>query len=356
MIDLNVIKEKIEKEKNVTVVMLTKFGSHLYGTSTPESDIDLKGIYIPKKINIIMPDSKQHFTMNTNNSHSKNTKDDMDIEMFSLYYFLQMAIKGETVALDMLHSPRDMHITDNEYLNVWEYIQLNKELFYTIDMKAYLGYVKKQAAKYGIKGTRLAALRTVMYAVKYIEVSKQEEHKLKELRGLNELITNSVKLHEVKNNLPINEYCKFTECSKTGSEFYEVMGSKHQLTITLNEFKTKITKEWEKYGERARLAEKNEGVDWKAMHHAIRGGMQLKEIYSTNNLIYPLKEADTLLKIKKGEIDFKDVSTLLEEIVSDVETLSKNLEEKGMRHKVDQSFWNNFCYTIYESVILGENK
>lgn len=346
MIDLYDIKEKIEKEQNVTVILLTKFGSHLYGTSTPESDIDLKGIYIPNKIDIIMPNSKQHFTMNTNNSHSKNTKDDVDIEMFSLYYFLQMAIKGETVALDMLHSPQNMHITDNKYSNVWKHIQLNRELFYTIDMKAYLGYVKKQAAKYGIKGTRLAALRTVINAVADLEVVKPKIHGLKGFTLF--------KLHDIKNYLPINEYCKFTTCHKTGCEFYEVMGSKHQLTITLNEFKTKVTNEWEKYGERARLAEKNEGVDWKAMHHAIRGGMQLKEIYSTNNLIYPLKEADTLLKIKKGEIDFKDVSTLLEEIVSDVETLSKNLEEKGMRHKVDQSFWNNYCYTIYESVILGE--
>ena len=37
--------DKIKSENNIIVLM--KFGSHLYGTNTENSDTDLKGIYMP---------------------------------------------------------------------------------------------------------------------------------------------------------------------------------------------------------------------------------------------------------------------------------------------------------------------
>ena len=77
------------------------FGSHLYGTSTPESDVDFKEIFVPHPRDILMCQSLNHTNFNTNNSATKNTKDDVDHELFSLKYFLKLAADGETVALDM---------------------------------------------------------------------------------------------------------------------------------------------------------------------------------------------------------------------------------------------------------------
>ena len=36
------------------IIMLCRFGSHLYGTDTPTSDTDYKGIFIPTKHMILM--------------------------------------------------------------------------------------------------------------------------------------------------------------------------------------------------------------------------------------------------------------------------------------------------------------
>lgn len=317
------------------LVMQTLFGSKLYGTSTPESDTDIKGIYIPSTKDILMGNGNLHYTRNTGSVHQKNSAEDTDLEMFSLQNFVKLAIKGETIALDMIHTNC---IVDYDFMEPWDFIHQNRAKFYTTDMKAYLGYVKKQAAKYGIKGTRMAALRQVWDAIKDLNIVKGNPG----YRGFL-----AVKVEEIRDQLPINDYCKFSVCPKTGAEFYEVMGSKHQLTIKMSELKQKIQTEWEKYGERARLAEKNEGIDWKALHHAVRGGFQLSEIYSTGDLQYPLKDRELLLTIKKGEMPFKEVSQLLEDLISDVDRLSVEAAKNGMPNKVDQKFWDDFVHNVY---------
>ncbi|CAL1777454.1 nucleotidyltransferase [Acinetobacter phage vB_AbaM_Konradin-v2] len=43
---MNIMKERL--------VMQCVFGSKLYGTSTPSSDLDIKGIFIPDAKSIIM--------------------------------------------------------------------------------------------------------------------------------------------------------------------------------------------------------------------------------------------------------------------------------------------------------------
>lgn len=324
-----------------TLIMKSAFGSTLYGTNTPESDMDYKGIFIPDARSLILGNAKTHYSSNTSNKNQKNTADDIDLEMYSLKYFIELAIKGETIALDMIHTPSNM-IVDYDLFEPWDFIHKNRAKFYTTDMKAYLGYVRKQASKYGIKGTRVAAMRLVWEAIENLPIVKPNP-------GYRGFLATTVE--DIRKELPINEYCKFVICPKTGNEFYEVMGSKHQLTIKLKEFKQKIQIEWEKYGERARLAEKNEGVDWKAMHHAIRGGQQLREIYETGDLLYPLKEKEYLKDIKAGKIDFKEISEYLEELVADVDRLSIQANKNGMPAKVDTSFWENFVFDVYHDHI-----
>lgn len=276
--------------------------------------------------------------------------------MYSLKYFLNLAIKGETIALDMIHTPRDK-IVEMGNQEVWNFIRQNRYRFYTTDMKAYLGYVKKQAAKYGIKGTRMAALRQVHEAIKDLPDVEYAPNEV-----VNQIVKHSryadptmrdVRVRDVLSKLPINDYCTMYECPKTGGIFYNVMGVKHQISIKLSELKSKIEAEWSKYGERARLAEKNEGVDWKAMHHAIRGGMQLLEIYKTGDLQYPLSNRLFLLDVKRGQVDFKYVSEYLESLIADVDRESQLASKNGMPTKVDRTFWDDFLFEIYNGEIIN---
>lgn len=311
------------------------FGSHLYGTSTPESDVDFKEIYVPHARDILTGNVKEHMSKNTNNTSSKNTKDDVDHELYSLKYFFKLAADGETVALDMLHTPQSL-VVKSDLPDVWKYIQDNRSRFYTTNMKSYLGYVRKQASKYGVKGSRLAVLRQA----------------LKRSNEWGQYFDNGavIRLSHMKNVLPVGEFASWveTENEKTGKQtFYNLLDRKFQDTLTNKEFNAILVKLEENYGERARKAEANEGIDWKALSHACRGGLQLLEIYKTGDLVYPLQDAPFILDVKLGKHTFKTVQEFLEDIVDQVEHAAEQAAKNGMQQKVDMSFWDDFLEQVY---------
>lgn len=324
-------------------VMKSYFGSHLYGTSTPESDVDFKEIFVPPARDILIGNVKEHMSKNTNNTSSKNTKDDIDHELYSLKYFFKLAADGETVALDMLHTPPEL-VVKSDLPDVWKFIQDNRSRFYTTNMKSYLGYVRKQASKYGVKGSRLAALRDVLKVVNQIPdqwVDYQE--------GIPDRLRRT-KVEDIKHRLPENEFCEwvFHNHEKTGPQtFYTVLGRKYQTTLSLIELKQSLNKLDAEYGERARKAEANEGIDWKALSHAYRAGYQLMEIYQTGDLAFPLREASIIKLIKAGELPFKEVQELLEDTVDLVEVLAIQAAKNGMPDKVDMKFWDKFVEEVY---------
>ncbi|EOQ6265111.1 nucleotidyltransferase domain-containing protein [Escherichia coli] len=316
-------------------IMKSYFGSHLYGTSTPESDVDFKEIYVPHARDILTGNVKEHMSKNTNNTSSKNTKDDVDHELYSLKYFFKLAADGETVALDMLHTPPSL-VVKSDLPDVWKYIQDNRSRFYTTNMKSYLGYVRKQASKYGVKGSRLAVLRQA----------------LKRSNEWGQYFDNGavIRLSHMKNVLPVGEFASWveTENEKTGKQtFYSLLDRKFQDTLTNKEFNAILVKLEENYGERARKAEANEGIDWKALSHACRGGLQLLEIYKTGDLVYPLQDAPFILDVKLGKHTFKTVQEFLEDIVDQVEHASEQAAKNGMQQKVDMSFWDDFLEQVY---------
>ncbi|AYD79301.1 nucleotidyltransferase [Shigella phage phi25-307] len=316
-------------------IMKGYFGSHLYGTSTPESDVDFKEIYVPHARDILTGNVKEHMSKNTNNTSSKNTKDDVDHELYSLKYFFKLAADGETVALDMLHTPPSL-VVKSDLPDVWKYIQDNRSRFYTTNMKSYLGYVRKQASKYGVKGSRLAVLRQA----------------LKRSNEWGQYFDNGavIRLSHMKNVLPVGEFASWieTENEKTGKQtFYNLLDRKFQDTLTNKEFNAILVKLEENYGERARKAEANEGIDWKALSHACRGGLQLLEIYKTGDLVYPLQDAPFILDVKLGKHTFKTVQEFLEDIVDQVEQASEQAAKNGMQQKVDMSFWDDFLEQVY---------
>lgn len=318
------------------------FGSHLYGTSTPESDLDYKSIFVPHARDLIVGNAPNHFSRNTNDTAKKNTSDDVDHELYSLKYFFQLASSGETVALDILHAPD--HMVETELPAVWKFIKDNRARFYTTDMKAYLGYVRKQAAKYGVKGSRLADLRKVLDVIEPIPEWKYADRP--EQKGVND----RWRVSDFADKLPLGEFLEWTTFvdNKSGiQEFYNVLGRKFQKTITIKEMKHSLNKLWEEYGERARKAEANEGIDWKALSHALRAGLQLQEIYNTGDLIMPLQHAKLIKTIKQGVLPFKEVQELLEQTVNDVELLAFQAEKNGMPKEVDMSFWNKFTEQVY---------
>lgn len=306
-------------------------GSHLYGLNTPDSDMDYKGVFMPDTDELLLGKSPRQISESSGDSNSKNSPDDIDSDWYSLPEFIKLACQGETIALDMLHA----HAHEGMQLcgsPEWAFIIANKDRFYTKNMKAFLGYAKKQAAKYGIKGSRMGALEEVYNeAAKYALADKKR------------------KLLTIWDNLPRNEHCKFIlDKLQSGEEqvFYEVLGSKYQNTMPLHQFLTSIEAKWASYGERARQAKDNNGIDWKALSHAVRAAYQLKEIYTEGEIIYPLRERVFIKRIKTGQCDFmSEVQPTLERLIDEVEKMA---EESSLPEKVNAAFWDNWLLEVYK--------
>jgi hypothetical protein len=98
------------------------------------------------------------------------------------------------------------------------------------------------------------------------------------------------------------------------------------------------------YGHRAKLAEKNEGIDWKAMSHALRAGYQARDIYKDGDFSYPLKETEFLKQVKTGKLSFDQVADELERLVTEIEILSEN---SNLPESVDVEFWNKWLISVY---------
>ncbi len=322
----NVIQpDEIVREPNIVNMM---FGSHLYGLDTPDSDVDYKGVYMPDLHELLLNNYAGTYKHSTGGQHEKNAAGDIDTEVISLPKFIKHACDGETFAIDMLHceNPLSSH-------PIWEELVANRRRFYSKSLKAYMGYVKKQAAKYGLKGTRLADIRYAMDALKKINP---------------EAILGEVS----PDCFYFGEYVKWVTVPATGNQthdqqFYEVNMKKYQSTNSVGYVLEQLQKMWDGYGARAKQAEQNDGVDWKALSHALRAGYQARDIYTDGDFTYPLKETDFLLAVKRGQLDYKtEVAPELERLVAEVDALA---DASDLPAKVDRQYWGLWLLQKYSA-------
>lgn len=313
------------------------FGSHLYGLQTPNSDKDYKGIFFPQLEDLLLQKVPKSYHNSTGNDQSKNTADDVDIETYSLPYFIELACKGETVTIDMLHAENILEI-EGSIGNIWTELQGERQKFYTKDMRSYVGYARKQAAKYGVKGSRLDAVEKV---INFLDKSYNAEQKA------------TLKVKDVIKKLPTNEYVQVVQMldTKQGDlTFYEVCTRKFQDSLKLGELLQHCQNIYNEYGDRAKLAKMDLGVDWKAVSHALRASYQVLGILKDGDFEYPLPQTEFLLATKKGELNFvNEVQPELENLMVKIESLCK---VSKLPEKVNRNYWDKWLLSKYNDYLF----
>jgi len=291
------LRELLECNPGCEVIFLTKFGSQLYGTDTPESDLDIKGVFIPSKSMMYLGEVPK--SIQTPSTKGKNTKDDVDIQLYSIQYFFKLAKAGDTNALDMLHSSGPSVLQSSL---VWEDIHDNRRMFYTKNLKAFIGYAKKQANVYGIKGERLDSID-------------------KCINLLNQYFS-SDKLMVFWDSLPQDNYSKYIGKNQNGIQQYMICGKILQETMTVDYAFDILNRYRSQYGDRALVNQKNSGVDWKAISHALRAAFEVWELLTYEDIKFPLKVAPYLLEVKQGKRDYSEVMDHLEDVLEDIDYLT----------------------------------
>ena len=314
---------------NLLVNMM--FGSHLYGTNTELSDRDYKWVYLPEVRDVILGTFQKNINTMTKkwwtSSEQKNSPEDIDTEIYAIHRFLELWFMGETVFLDMIHA-RDTIIQSTPER---EFLYANRAKFYTSDMKSYLGYCKSQAAKYGVKWSRINDLSKVIDILFIYNPSEQLSVAIDRIEETEHIKKTTISWHLNWDN-----------------RFLNICGKDFQYSCRIEYVLPILQKIYQNYWSRAQQAANNEWIDRKAISHAFRAWLQLIEIYTTGDLKYPLAQADCLRDMKIGKLSFVEdrISEQLDELVTQCYTLA---EKSNLPKTVNKEFWHDWLVWLYLS-------
>ena len=320
-----------EKQYNYKVIYITQYGSKLYGTDNPNSDTDYKGVFIPSKESVLLKKDIEHYNFNSNDSNTKNSKDDIDLQLFSLYKWFSLLKKGETGAMDILFSlfREDTQVfNDPKFTSV---IMKNYKRFYNRNLHSFLGYCVGQSKVYNVRGERFNELHLF---VEYFNnlAKEQRENKLESMYPLVEEMFSKQKY----------KYIKFVSAptSRGSGEakdgiYIEVLGKRFLGTVTIKYFSEKITEMEEQFGNRARASAK--GVDFKALSHAVRVIDEVEELIDDEFITFPLKNRVYVTSIKEGNEALEDVMDYIDQKLN---TVQEKLENSSLPESSDETFMN----------------
>ena len=315
-----------------------EFGSSLYGTRTPTSDTDYKGVHTPSARSLVMQNADRVISNSTGSDKVKNTADDIDDESYSILKFFDMLKKGDMVAQELLHVPVEKAIIMSpEWKNI---ILPNKHRLVARDIKGFVGYIRTQSNRYGIRGSRVAAARnaTEMFAF-WIE-QYGSNTKIKDVPDFEHFFDCFCELNEHAEVIQLPVAKGSTEMVN----YLEVVNRKVGYTIALKEAHSIYKRAFDEFGSRALAAEKNEGVDWKALYHAIRVSEQAMELLRDGVITFPRWNAQELLTIKRGEHDYKDIARMLEDNLDKLEVL---MTKSDLPEKVDFAFMDQVVHDLH---------
>lgn len=286
-----------------------KFGSHLYGTDTPSSDLDFKSVHIPAPRDILLGRAKGAISTRRDKAEGeKNVAGEIDSESYSLLRYLQLASEGQTVAMDVLFAPpwADVEPCAPE----WSEVRANRHRLLTRKSSAFVGYCRQQANKYGIKGSRVAAARK---ALAVLSAGLEQHGTAAKL----ELMANE--LLALKQSTEHTDIIGIEQISGQTMLHLEVCNRKMSYRASIKSAVDIVQRLVDEYGQRSLAAERHEGIDWKALSHAVRVGREAVELLQTGHVTFPLPCRDHILRIKRAELPYKAVAEEIEALLVDVE-------------------------------------
>ena len=314
-------------------IVTIKFGSHLYGTTTPASDVDFKSVYVPSASDILLQRVKGSINKSRQKAEKeKNLPGEIEEESYSLQRYLGLASEGQTVALDILFAP-EWSMMEPPAAE-WKELYANRHRLMTRRSAAFVGYCRQQANKYGIKGSRVAAARLALVLLK----------DLTELGSARKLGDFAPEIEHAMSGIEHMVITDITLGNGAVIRHWDVCGRKLPFTSSVKNARDIVQRLVDEYGQRALQAESQQGVDWKALSHAVRVGTQAIEFLQTAHVTFPLPNAAHILDIKIGNLPYHDVAKEIEDLLIRVET---EAETSKLPEHPDYRWIDQFVSEVY---------
>lgn len=312
-------------------------GSHAYGYFTPESDIDIRGVFLPSPKEILLGTHKKTLNKNIVLPDGKTG----DCEHFSLDRYIKLLAEGQTSPVELLFlGEKDL----DKAHPVWKYIVDNRYKFISKNFSAFVGFCRAQTSRYSLKGNRIEALKRAIELLEKLARDKGE----KSLLG-----DSSNEIREFVDTYPKDgtvAIITLIDNFHIPHEHLDIISKKApfhtSILHALNIYKDTLAR----YGKRAEKAYELGNADYKSLLHALRVADEAVELFDTGRLTFPRPNAQRLLEIKLGKIPMEEILNEVDELINILDTRSKSSEL--LNEKVDYSFGEKFICEIYKDIIM----
>jgi hypothetical protein len=315
-------------------------GSHLYGTSTPDSDFDFKSVYLPDARAILLQRvAGSIVTRRAKAAGEASRPGDVDEEAYSLQRYLGLLAEGQTAATDLLFAPESC-MTEPPSPE-WREIVANRDRLISSKSAAFVAYCREQANKYGIKGSRVAAARAALALLEEEMSARGARAKLGEI---SDAIAATVREtdHMAVVSVP--------HISGNSLDHWEVCGKKLPFQASIKNARDIVEALAASHGQRAIRAAAHDGADWKALSHAVRVARQAVELLSTGEVVFPLRDAPRLLAIKRGQLPYAEVAADIEQGLLEVESASA---KSALPREPDHAWIDDFVARAHLAQVIA---
>lgn len=273
------------------VIFKCRVGSHLYGTSRPESDEDFYGVFLPSTQDLLSlkrgPDEDTSESLKFS-SGPRNAAGDVDCKYFSLQKFISLAAEGQPGQLEMLFAPEHMVVYSS---SEWKELVLNRHLFLSKKgISPFIGFALSQAHKAVIKGENLNLIRSLIeWSDDLSDVERRAPLKSQFIQAI------PTEVYCGKQILPyyINAH-GYAQVTIAGRDF--------DVGISIKSFINSLKVLESRYGTRTKAAAAN-GYDYKSLGHAVRLLGEAEEYLKRGSITLPRPNAEYLKTVLRGTID-----------------------------------------------------
>lgn len=334
-------------------------GSHLYGTNTPQSDIDERGVFIA---------DETYFYGFLNRVEQFEDKKN-DITYFEIRKFMQLAMENNPNIIELLFVPKDKWLQNSVD---WLQISKNRDLFVSKKSKfTFSGYAHSQFNRIKLHRSWLLNPPTKKPKRSDYGLSESKSDLTKDQIGaLNVLV--AMKLENVKEFHPLKEQleqmqetydfkalCKqFPNLDKEATQailpisdqFIEILQKENSYAMAERYFNQYENWKKNRNPERAKLEEKY-GFDTKHGSHLVRLITEGEELLTTGKITFPRPDAKFLLEIKNGTYKYEEISNLLESFDLKFNEL---YEKSVLPHTANKVAIDKLCQKITKRFLLSK--
>ena len=287
------MKEKLFAEQGK--ILEYRVGSHLYGTTTPESDEDFSGVFVAPEEYYLGLNAVEEVDLSivSKGKDGKNNSDAVDRKLYEFRKFVRLSLENNPNVVEQLFVDEKNLLFSND---MGRELLSHRHMFLHRGLRhKFWGYSFSQKHKMIIRTDKFYELKNAFDWM--MDFNKPETYMV-----------------ELKDkNLPFMVF---------KSKHVQIGDLNFELTRQLRWVVKKIGERLEKVGNRKELY-LSKGYDTKFASHFLRLLMEGMELLETGDLQFPLKDRELILEVKEGKWKLNEVLKLGEEIEKWVEKLSE---------------------------------